>query len=71
VEDIHGNETTRYWKMNNFLQGMVDGLASTFFAAGVYVLFGSWWLSALAAAIVWMLMLGSELLTYDLEGETK
>ena len=57
--------------MNNFLQGMVDGLASTFFAAGVYVLFGSWWLSALAAVIVWMLMLGSELLTYDLEGETK
>ena len=57
--------------MSNFLQGMVDGLAATVFAAGVYVLFGNWWLSALAAVIVWLLMLGSELLAYDLEGETK
>ena len=53
--------------MTNYLQGVADGLAATFCAAGAYILLDNWWLAAFTYLIVWLLALSNELLTYDSE----
>lgn len=55
--------------MKHFVQGMSDGLIVVLFSLLVYSLFDSLPITALAALVAWLLLLGSELLTYDEEDE--